>query len=72
MAGEYPPVVDEAAAIAGEGHPLRHRMQVSEWIDAVPTRHAAVSRDLHDAIEGLVVAPEDLGCNVVSRRFYTL
>jgi Fur family transcriptional regulator, stress-responsive regulator len=44
MAGKRPRVVDEAAAIAGEAHPLRHRMQVAERIDTVPARHVAVSR----------------------------
>src|SRR5258706_8681421 len=44
MAGERPRVVDEAAAISGEAHPLRHRMQVPERVDTVPTGHAAVSR----------------------------
>jgi hypothetical protein len=44
MTGQRSRLVDEAAAVAGEAHPLRHRVQVSERVDAVSAGHATVSR----------------------------
>lgn len=38
MADECPRLVDETATVARETHPLRHRVEISERIDTIPTR----------------------------------
>ena len=55
MAGECSRVVDEAATVAGEEHSLRYGMQISEGIDAVPTRHVAASRGYRDDVTDTTV-----------------
>jgi hypothetical protein len=39
VAGQPPRVIDETTTIARERHPLRHRVEITEWIDTIAARH---------------------------------